>query len=226
MTIGLFSFLVFLFIVYKLSKDDFVFLRKNVTLEQVFNTAFFGIFVCLFIARLGFVIEHFNWQLINPFVFFSLVSSPGFSASFGIVGGIVYLLFYTHNKKLPFSRFVDMFAVGLLFTQGIFNILSGISSLLAKQMSGGSEILSGVLALVGYGLLYSIFKTEKWRDGAVGYFSLFLGALLMIVAQIFAELLQRKLLFTWELFASAVVMVLFLILYLNQQYFQLKGRHA
>ena len=62
-------FIVFLFCLFVLSKDDFLFLKKNITLEQVFNIAFVAGLVGLFVARSFYVIFNFAPGFVNPLVF-------------------------------------------------------------------------------------------------------------------------------------------------------------
>src|SRR5260221_9633094 len=98
MIIGFVSFIVFLFILYTTVKDDFVFLRRNVEIEHIFNTVFLGIPLTLFFARLFFVLFHPKWAYLNPLVFFVIPYFPGLFAGGGIIGAILFLYLYTKNK--------------------------------------------------------------------------------------------------------------------------------
>ena len=52
------AFCFFLYYIYKLVKDDYVFIRKNISLEQVFDITFIVTWSSLFFSRLFFFIFH------------------------------------------------------------------------------------------------------------------------------------------------------------------------
>lgn len=128
-----FSFILYLFYVYILSKDDVVLLRKNISLEQVFNIAFIAAVCGLFGSRLLYVIGHFSLNYLNPLVFFLFPYFPGLSLVGAISGGLIGILLYSKYNKIPIGRIIDFLAVSLLLAIPFgylgLGILSGISFL-------------------------------------------------------------------------------------------------
>lgn len=107
------AFLVFLYFIYKLVKDDYVFIRKNISLEQTFDIAFIMTWVSLFFSRLFYFIFHpFTDQNIF-FVFFS-PQVGGLSFFGAVVGGIAALYAIGKYKKIPLGRLFDFFTLALV----------------------------------------------------------------------------------------------------------------
>lgn len=110
------TFVVFLFCLYKISKEDHIFIRKGITPEHVFNYAFIAGIFGLFIARLMFVITNFSPQFLNPLVFLAFPRFPGLSLAGGVLGGFLGLLLVSlsRSRKLPLGRMADFFSLALL----------------------------------------------------------------------------------------------------------------
>lgn len=106
------SLFIFLYCLYKLIKDDYVFMRKNVSAEQSFDVAFIVLLVSLFFSRLFFLLFHPNGE--NIFLSFFGADNSGFSFSGGILGGIVTLYLISKYKKYPLGRLADFFTAALL----------------------------------------------------------------------------------------------------------------
>ncbi|MCL4354667.1 prolipoprotein diacylglyceryl transferase [Patescibacteria group bacterium] len=107
-------FVVFLFSVYKLTREDFVLLRKDVPVEQIFNIAFLTGFFALLSARLFYVLI-FPKKIFMSFLGFILFPYfPGLSLVGGVLGGIIFLYLLCISKKLPLGRIFDFYTIGLL----------------------------------------------------------------------------------------------------------------
>lgn len=48
------AFLIFLYVIYKIVKDDYIFIRRNISLEQVFDIVFIIALICLIFSRFSF----------------------------------------------------------------------------------------------------------------------------------------------------------------------------
>lgn len=108
------SFIVYLFVLHILSREDWVLMRKNVTLEQLFNIAILTCIAGLFFARVFFIAFNPNWKYLNLLVFFWVPYFPGLSLSGGILGAVLFLLYYAKLKKFPFERVADLLSTVLL----------------------------------------------------------------------------------------------------------------
>lgn len=139
------AFILFLYYIYKLVKDDYVFIRKNISLEQVFDVTFIVTWIGLFFARLFYFL--FNPQL-TPGIFFNFFSTsiPGLSLFGGLVGGAVALLAIGKFKKMPLGRLFDFFTLALVVALPL-GFLGAAS--LARDFT--------LLAYLGNAVVYFIF---------------------------------------------------------------------
>lgn len=109
----LFSITIALFILFSLSKNDFVLVRKNISLKQIFD----GIFICflgfLFLGRVIFIVLNQQFYLFSPIKFFHLIKFPGVELTGGFIGFflVAYVLF---KKKKTVRRVFDIFALSLV----------------------------------------------------------------------------------------------------------------
>lgn len=110
--------LVFLYCVYLLANDDFIFLRRDVTMEKLFNIIFLGGLISLFFARLFYGLIYAKDILLNPFVFLLFPYFPGLSLLGGVLGaGAIFLFLATRKKNpLPLGRMSDFFSIAFLVT--------------------------------------------------------------------------------------------------------------
>ena len=109
--LGLF---ISLFAAYYLSRDDLILLRKDVTIEKIFNLAFVVFFAGLFFARLFYGILYSAKIFSNPLKFFLFPYFPGLSLTGGITGGILMLFLICRSKNLPTGRIFDIFSISIL----------------------------------------------------------------------------------------------------------------
>src|ERR1035437_128302 len=101
MIILLICFFIFLYLLYYLSRDDFVIVRKDISMERIFNLAFLTLIISLFFSRLFFVLEKMDPKLLNPLGFLAIPYFPGLSLIGGILGAGVIIFLYSRFRKLP-----------------------------------------------------------------------------------------------------------------------------
>jgi hypothetical protein len=106
------SLFVLLYCLYKLFKDDYVFMRKNVSAEQAFDVAFNVIWVSLISSRLVYLLLHPQGQ--NLLLSFFSAKIGGLSFVGAIIGGIIMLYLISKYKKLPLGRLSDFFTISFL----------------------------------------------------------------------------------------------------------------
>lgn len=121
---------LFLFRLYHLAIDDYVLIKKNVNLDDIFNAAFVCSLFALFFARVFYIGSHFSTNFLNPLVFLVFPYFPGLSLLGGLLGGGVTLFLYGRARKFPIKRVFDFFTVAVLFTMPIgligYIFLSGL----------------------------------------------------------------------------------------------------
>lgn len=150
--IVIFCFFIFFYSLYILGKDDYVLIRKNLSLEQLFDFAFIGIFAGLILARVLSIVFHpaargtsFISQLFSP-------TGAGFYLTSIVLGCMLVLYLMGKYRKLPIGRLFDFFSLALLSALPAGYLLS---ILFAKR----SEIIYYVFP----GIFYLIAQVFFWR---------------------------------------------------------------
>lgn len=162
---------IFLYCVYVLANDDFIFLRRDVTMEKLFNIIFLGSLFGLFTARLFYGLFFAKDIFSNLLVFLVFPYFPGLSLLGGVVGIGVYFIFLATRKKdeLSLGRIFDFFSIAFLISLPV-----GFVGSLMFLEKGTSVINLGVQA-VAYFILFIIFLkffltrllSGKFKEGTV-----------------------------------------------------------
>lgn len=158
--------LVFLYIVYNLAKDDLVILRKNISIESLFNIAFLATFSSLFFSRLLYVLIHPRPVFFTLLGFTLFPYFPGLSFSGALIGGLLFLYPYLNNKKMPLGRILDFFSLGMLTVLPVGYlgeiILTGIS--LRPVVLFVLYLISSISMLK---FLFPLFLRGRIKDGSL-----------------------------------------------------------
>lgn len=185
----LICFFVFLYCSYLLANDDYIFLRKDVTMEKIFNIIFLGSMISLFFARLFYGIPHASNILSNPFVFLLFPYFPGLSLLGGVVGVGVFFLFLGTRKRnfVPLKRLSDFFSLAFLISLPI-----GILGFFMFSEGGILAIKTGILVIV-YLILFVIFLkfllprllNSKLKEGTITFLFLFFYSIVNLISNAF-----------------------------------------
>lgn len=182
--ISFFSLLVFLYCIFVFAKDDFILLRKNITLEQLFNISFVIYILGFLFARFVYVLEHINSRYLDPLVLFLFPYFPGLSLSGGIAISVAYLFFFMNRKRLPFFRVFDIFTISFVFAFAsglpLFTVVNFLVGKINPLVGGVGSIIFFLFAA----FLSFLFMKNKVKDGGVGYLGISLFALLFILLRI------------------------------------------
>lgn len=213
----IFSSLIFLFTLFLLSREDFIFLRKNVSLYEVFDVAFLVLLFALFFARLCYVIFHFRPTYLNPLVFFLLPYYPGLSLVGGVLGALITILVLTKRHKYPRGRFLDFFAFAFLSALP----LGSLSYLVAGEKQ---TWFIAALPFLYYTLLFLFFLRVllprfiqgQMRDGMLGSLILMNYALFSVVIEGIQATNAGSPFFTPQLGIFMLLFIVSLIFYLRQ----------
>lgn len=184
---------VFLFSLYALGKDDYFFIRKNFSLENLFDYAFIGLFSGIILARILWFF--FRSKIEKNFFqhFFSPIDAGVILAGL-VLGSMLILYVVSMYRKLPTLRLFDFFSLAFLSTFS-FGYLA--SSLLVKRSEIFYYIVPAVcylgIAVFFWKVLYRRILSSRLKDGALS--SLFL--------QVFS-LLSLILLFVYQFMSSSL----------------------
>lgn len=189
------SLIVFSYSLYLLGREDVIFIRKNVTLEQLFNIFFVTLVVGLFVSRIFFAFIHPSWDFLNPVNFFSLFHRPGMSVIGGVIGGSLFIVYFSKLRHLPLGRIFDFFALSffaslpiavfgsfflsnsLRFTESIFLpilyfflFIFLLKVIFPKFLQGSLKSGSiGLLVLLLFSLIWVLTSMVKNKTGVIGF---------------------------------------------------------
>lgn len=117
--------LLFLYALYRLVKDDHVFIRKGISVEQSFDIAFITLWISLFMARLLYLMYHFIPGQNIFFDFFSL-HNGGLSLTGAVIGGIIAVCLIGKYKRVPFGRLSDFLSLAFLYTLPVIYLANAV----------------------------------------------------------------------------------------------------
>lgn len=188
------SFFISLFCLYKLAKDDIVFIRKNISLDQLFNLAFIITITGLFSARLVYVLSNPDRGFFNPLVFLLIPYFPGLSLVGGVFGSVLALIYYGRYKKFPVGRVLDFFVIslfaalplgylGVMFEKGSLTFLESIFL----------PILYIALFLIMYKIFFPKLLQNNVQQGSIGT----LGLILFSLISFLTSMVQNKMGLIW-----------------------------
>lgn len=150
--IVIFCFLIFIYSLYILGKDDYVLIRKNLSLEQLFDFAFIGIVTGIILGEILSAVFHpatrgegFMSRLFSP-------TGASFSLTSVVLGCILVVYLIGKYRKLPIGRLFDFFSLALLSALPAGYLLS---VLFIKR--------SDILYYIFPGIFYLLSQVFFWR---------------------------------------------------------------
>jgi hypothetical protein len=213
-------FVVFLYVLYILAKDDFVINRKNIPLENFFDTAFLTAIFALFFSRLFYVFIHPKPVFFTILGFFLFPYFPGLSLIGAALGGLVFFLPYLKSKNMPMGKAIDIFALGFLGALPVGYL--GLIVLTGNSIrSMFLLIVYTVTLIVSAKFIFPLSLRGKLNDGLFGVaFISFLSFF-----NILASFLNKKpyIIFSPENIVFLVILILSLAFIFYQE---LKGKLA
>ena len=186
----LIALFISLFCIYYLSRDDLILLRKDVTIERIFNLAFVVFLGGLFFARLSYGVLYSTKIFLNPLMFFLFPYFPGLLLTGGIIGGVLLFFFITKSKNLPIGRIFDIFSISFLSSLSLgyfgFFLLSGWNLLSVKPFF--LIIIYVVLFLVFLKYIHQFLLKGILKDGSGGLLFLVSFSFISLIINIFDSL--------------------------------------
>ena len=189
------------FILHSLVKDDFVLIRKNISIFQMFDLGFLALVIAFIFGRLLYVADTRNIEIIHILRFFYIFKFSGFSFLGALVGFNigVFLLF---RGKSAFRRMFDMYSISF-FPVFLVHMFFIPPSHYKNLMIGIGVPLLIVLFLV----FLKVHKEYKLRDGSISALTLFFAGVLNLHISILS--LSPRIIWDLSLSALGSVAVIF-----------------
>lgn len=212
---------IFLFTVYALGREDFIILRKNVLMEQLFNLSFLTLLVGLLSARIFYIIFNFDPKFIHPMTFFLFFYFPGLSLVGGALGGTIFTIGYCSLRHLPARRIFDIFSLSFLFSLPFGYIINFIFQLISRKSFSSLNLIVSLVFIAVFIFLAKIFMRGKLKDGSTGLFVLVFFSLIQIAVN-FSGRLKSGLYIKIEDFILIAMFLVSLGIYSYQQFLKKK----
>lgn len=201
----LFCFFVFLFCLYFFAHDDFVLLRRDISLDQLFNIGIVASLVSLLSARLFFAFFHPSSNFLNPLYFLLFPYFPGLSFLGAVLGAALFLLTVFRSKKMPTGRLADLFSlcalVSIQFGAVGYFLLSGASF-------ASFEVLFVMLSYFSLLLFFVLFVYPRFLKGRVEDGNM---SILFLIAFSLISILSKIILKNFSPVAETIILILLLI---------------
>lgn len=178
------AFLLFLYVIYKLVRDDYVFIRKNVSLEQMFDIAFISTAVGLVFSRLFYFLFHFH-QGDNIFSLFFFANSGGFSFVGACFGTALALYLLGRYKKVPMERYFDFFTLAFVVALPVGFIASAFFATKTTLLFIlGNALVYTIFAIFCLKYVYPKLSSRELKEGNVYVVFLVFFAIVLLLNEI------------------------------------------
>ncbi|MBI2612130.1 prolipoprotein diacylglyceryl transferase [Candidatus Gottesmanbacteria bacterium] len=212
----------------------FYFGREDLKEEEYMDAFVYSSLMALFGARLMYVLTHFADFGGNILRYIVVREEPGLSLFGGLLGGTIFLWYYTKRRKIEFIRLADIFSVAFSFGLSIVSFGSfigggtyGAESFLpvgVKVVEQSSfihpvELYQGIILLILFILLATLLKTFFRRKEGLVSLVFLLGLSVSIFLLEFLKSIHVYLyyqitfnhLISFSLFSACIVYILYLM---------------
>lgn len=185
----LICFFIFLYFLYLISKDDFVISRKDIQMDKIFNLAILTGIISLLSSRVFFTFFNPKPQLLSILGFLAFPYFPGLSLIGGIIGGSLFLYFYSRFRKMPVGKILDLFSMSLIGVLpfgflGTFFILLGVTSILFNWMF----VFSFLILILFLKIIYPLSVKGEIRDGSLSLIFMLIFSFLYFLTKLFLNI--------------------------------------
>src|SRR6266550_7453656 len=182
------TLLVFLYALYRFVKDDYIFIRKGISLEQSFDIAFITLWVGLFFSRSLYLLIQLQ-KGENIFVDFFSFKNSGLSLTGAIIGGSVAVYLLSKFKRLPLGRLSDFLSLSFLYALPLLFLANALivrkNELLFVFLNA---IIYFVFLLFFIQFLYPKVMNRTLREGILAILFLFLFTLISLITSLLTSL--------------------------------------
>lgn len=182
------ALLLFLYALYRLVKDDYVFIRKGISLEQSFDIAFITLWVSLFVARFLYLLFHISAGY-NIFYDFFTLKKGGFSLTGAVIGGAIAIYLISKYRRLPLGRLCDFLSLSFLYTLPLVFLGNAIfvskDALLSVFLNA---IVYFILLLFFVQFLYPKVMNRTLKEGRLATLFLLLFSIIALTTSLLTSL--------------------------------------
>lgn len=194
------SFIIFLFTLHKLVKDDHVFLRRNVKTEIIFDVAFLTIFIEI-------ILDQFKY--FQNSIYLTDV----------ILGAAVSIFIFGKVKKIPLGRIYDFFTLSFIATLPFLffiNIFFSSTSIQMYFLIGFAFYL--ILAFIFLKKLFKKLTNRSIKEGYITIYFFIIYSVFSLGSAIFITLSTHKDFVNFENIYILLQFLIILIIFVKQKF--------
>jgi len=216
------ALLVFLYMLYRFVKDDYIFIRKGISLEQSFDIAFITLWSSLLSSRIFYLLFHLYPGENFLFDFFSL-HKGGFSLTGAIIGGTLAIYLIGKYDRLPLGRLSDFLSLAFLYTLPLVFLSDAVIAGKEKTLFAFlNAAIYFVLLLFFAQFLYPKILNRTIKEGFLAILFLFLFSLISLITSLLVSLQHIQNIISPE----NITLCLFLIFNIVLLIKQVRSSHA
>lgn len=211
------ALVLFLYELYRLVKDDYIFIRKGISLEQSFDIAFITLWVSLFVSRILYLVFHIN-SVGNIFYDFFSFKNNGFSLTGAIIGGTLAIYLLGKYKKIPLGRICDFLSLSFLYTLPL--VFLGNAFFVTKDQLLSvflNAIIYFVLLLFFVQFLYPKIMNRTLKEGMLATLFLLLFSLITLITSLLVSLKDIQSFINPENITSSLLFIVSIVLLIKQE---------
>lgn len=206
--IFVFGIFLSLFILYAVSRHDFVLLRQSISLRQVYDNAFISLIIFFLTSRIFFALYSHTFQILNPLRFFYLTKYWGILPYAGFAG-LITTIFFLFRKKKNKLRILDIYLISfspVILLDVILKSNHGIQLAI--------KIVSVIVLLAFYSWFVKIHNKFTTKDGFLTFMIIITYSLVSLAFSLasFGIFNQTYLWYNTILILSTLISVIFLYL--------------
>lgn len=212
---------IFFYSLYNLVKDDYILIRKNITIEAIFDIAFICSAATILFSRVFFFISHTLTSKNVLLLFFS--RAGGLSLMGAIVGGTFCLYFLSKYRKIPLGRLFDFFILALVVSLP-FGFLGYTLIFFKTSFIFGlvNAVLYVFLWVLFFRVLYPKFMNRTLREGTISLLFFIIFSVSFFLTHSISSKLSILQVITFENVLAVVILLVSCGLFIKQE--QGRGR--
>jgi phosphatidylglycerol---prolipoprotein diacylglyceryl transferase len=145
--------------------------RAGLDSRKIWNLGIYGILVALAVSKLWLVFSNLDYYVAYPRALFSVATIESGGVFYGgVIGGLAWVLLYTHFQKMPFLSVLDVSAAGVALGHGIGRVgcfAAGCCYGKPTSLPWGVTFSSSAAArLSGTPLHVALHPTQLYESGA------------------------------------------------------------
>lgn len=163
-----------LFILYAVSRHDFVLLRQSISLRQVFDNAFIAFIVFFLFSRIGYAIFTQSYDFLHPLKFLYISKYWGIIPFTGFIG-MTFILLFLFRKKKNKLRILDIYFISLtplILLDVLMHANNSITMLIT--------IIATIVLAGFYGWFIKIHNKYTTKDGFIAFMTIITYSLVSI----------------------------------------------